>query len=484
MKHFFYLFCILLSLSTSAQVNVFSGKNSAPYAPIKEPKFNSYSTVDYNYFIINRQTPTFDKINTLITSDKTGNIITSKEISINAGIMGNTFDVVDLVVLGNKTILFVENKIKSELKNYLSAKVVDVNGNIETTGIKIGNMDFTKPSNGGTWYVSVTPDQKHIAIIGINPHTKNVADQIDYYILDENLKETSKGNFSFAGYTKEMYAGKFFASNKGDFYIVNDEYDKTYTYPVLYKFTVGSKPEIIPVMIADPNLKNLNYAINVNPKGELVMAGYIQKKANFTLTDFSNAGFWTFNSSNPIEVKTSTSTTPLANILARKIEFNGDTFYLIGEQYKKEEQKTPNQPTIQFANNYKFNYGDISVTAFDAEGSKKFEIPVSRKSTGSTYDQDLMVGTGIIDNKLALFFNDKYNKYFEDKYNEYSHIKVPVSVTITNDGLMEAPKQFLKELDSKISSYVLYPQYTSAGNNRVVVLMGKNDAIKTVTFTK
>lgn len=485
MKYFLYLCCTLISLGAAAQVKVISGKNSAQYAPIKEPRFYSYSTADHNYFIINRQTPTFDKINTLITSDKTGNIITSKEISINAGMMGNTFDVVDLVVVGNKTVLFVENKIKNDLKNHLSAKIVDVNGNIAATGTKIGSMDFAKPSNGGSWYVSVTPDQKHVAVIGINPHTKNVADQIDYYILDENLKETSKGKFSFAGNTKEMYAAKFMASDKGDFYILNEEYDKTYTYPMLYKFTVGGSAEIIPVMISDPNLKNLSYTSAVNAKGDLIIAGYTQKKANFTAGEIANNGSWFFNSSIPGEVKTFPTTAPLANVIARKLDFNGDTFFLIGEQYKKEEQKVNNPNPLQFANkNYNFSYGDISVTAFDSGGNKKFEMPVARKWVGSTYDQDLTVGSGIVDNKLALVFNDRYNKYFPDQYNQYAYLKVPVAVTITNDGLMETPKNFVKELDIKLSSYVLYPQYTSAGNDRIVILMGKQDAVKTVIFTK
>ncbi len=485
MKHFLFLFSLLLSLGATAQVNVSSGKNSTPYTPIKDPKFYTYNTADHDYFIINQQTPTFEQINTLIVSDKTGNIITGKEISINAGIMGNSFDVVNLVVLGNRTILFVENKIKGELKNHLLAKVVDINGNVEATGTKIGSMDFAKPSNGGKWYASVTPDKKHVAIIGINPHAKDVADQIDYYILDENLKETSKGKFSFAGFTKEMNAGKFLASDKGDFYIVNEAYDKSYTYPVLYKFTIGGTAEIIPVMIADPSLKNLNYAMELNSKGDLVIAGYTQKKANFSAGDIANNGSWSFNSSIPSEVKTFPATNPLASVVARKIIFNGDTFYVIGERYKKEEQKIANPSPMQLSNrNYDYTYGDINVTAFDLDGNKKFETPISRNWTASTFDQDLTVGAGIINNKLALIFNDKYNKYFEDKHNIYVNVRVPVTVTVTNDGLMEAPRHFFKELDTKVSTYVLFPQFTSAGNDRVVVLMGKNDALKTATFTK
>jgi hypothetical protein len=485
MKYYLHLIALFVSTSVFGQVKVTIGKNSPQFVAKKQPTFTSYSTADNDYFIIGKEV-SFQKINTLITVDKTGNIITSQEISVNMGVSNNTVDVVDLVVFGNRSLIFLQNKSKADLKNQLVAKIVDINGNIAADATPIASMNFLKLSNGGRWYTCVTPDKKHIAIIGLSPHVKDVADVVNYYILDENLKETGKGQFSFAGYTKELSFTDFLASDKGDFYITNYDYDKSYIYPVVYKFSVGGTPTIIPVMIADPSLKNLSYTSSLNPEGDLIIAGYTQKKANFSVGEIANNGTWLFNSARPNEVKTFKAETVVQNIIARNIIYNGDTFYLVGEQYKKEEVKTNGTITpSQLSNpNYNYAHGDINVTAFSNDGSKKFEIPISRKMNSQNFDQELMVGTGVINNKLVIIYNDQYDKYFEDKYREFTRLKVPVAVSVTNDGLMEAPAQFSKELDIKMSTYILLPQYTVSSNGKVTVLSANSQAVKTVTFSK
>jgi hypothetical protein len=484
MKYYLYLITLFLSTSAFGQVKVAIGKNTPQFVAKKQPVVTTYSTPDNDYFIIEKEV-SFQKINTLIAADKTGNIITSQDISVNMGVSNNTVDVVDLLVFGNKTLLFLENKTKATLKNQLLTKAVDVKGNIAAEATPIASMDFIKLSNGGRWYTSITPDKKHIAIIGINPHVKDAADVVNYYILDENLKETGKGQFSFAGYTKELSFGKFLASDKSDLYMIGSDYDKSYVYPVVYKFSVGSTPTIIPVMIADPALKNLSYVSALSKEGDLIIAGYTQKKATFSVGEVANNGTWLFNSARPAEVKTFKAETAVKNIMARNIINNGDTFYLIGEQYTSEEEKISAPTPGQLSNpNYKYMHGDINVTAFSNDGSKKFEIPISRKMNSQTFDQELMVGTGVINDKLALIYNDQYDKYFEDKYREFSHIIVPVAVLITNDGLMETPVQFAKELDIKISTYVLLPQYTASNNGKIVVLLANSQSVKTVTFSK
>jgi len=91
-----------------------------------------------------------------------------------------------------------------------------------------------------------------------------------------------------------------------------------------------------------------------------------------------------------------------------------------------------------------------------------------------------MVASGIINNKLALVFNDQYGKYFDDKY--HKNYKLPVEVSITNDGLMESPVLFAKELDVIVSSYTLYPQFFNDDSGQLMLLSGNNQSIKTVTF--
>lgn len=486
MKYYLPLIALFLSINAVGQVKVTIGQNSPEFVTQKQTSFTSYSTADIDYFMISRLN-SFQKIHTMLTVDKTGTIITSKDVTVDMGLWNNRFDVLDLVVVGNKSLIIFQNQIKASLKNQLVAKAVDVNGNIAADGTNLASIDFLKMSKGGKWYISVTPDKKHMAVIGLNPHIKETSDLVNYYIFDENLKETRKGQFSFAGYTKELSFETFQVSDKGDLYMTDKEYEKTYSYPMLYKFSVEGTSTIIPVMITDPTLKNLSYTSDLSPEGDLIIAGYTQKKANFTAGDIANNGTWLFNSAKPTEVKTFKSETGFASIVARKIIQNGDTFYLVGEQYKQEEIKAiKTSAPYQFNDpTYKYIHGDIIVNAYSQDGSIKFEIPISRKMISNDSDPNLMVGTGVINNKLAVIYNDQYNKYFEDKLHVYSYLKVPVAVLVTNDGLMEAPIQFAKELDIKnTSTYILLPQYTVSSGGKITVLSANSKAVNTMTFSK
>jgi hypothetical protein len=301
--------------------------------------------------------------------------------------------------------------------------------------------------------------------------------------LDDNLKITGTGQFSFAGYTKEIPVWNFLASDKGDMYIISEEFDKSYKYPVVYQCKAGSTTgSIIPVIIADPSLRVLNYVTSVNAAGELVIAGYSQQKKSFTMGDIPATGSWLFNSSKPQEIKTYKFDKPVTNLTARNIVYNGDTFFMIGEQYK--EEKEPNRATgmerLRMEENYTYEHNDIVVTAFSNDGNKKFDIPVSRKWQSRNVDQEFMVASGIINNKLAIVYNDQYGKYIDDR--NYKNYKLPVAVTINNEGLMDAPVHFEKELDVKLSSYTLLPLFFSSNNNRLVLLTGNEQAVKTVTF--
>jgi len=91
-----------------------------------------------------------------------------------------------------------------------------------------------------------------------------------------------------------------------------------------------------------------------------------------------------------------------------------------------------------------------------------------------------MVASGVINNKLSLIYNDEYGKYIDDKSRRYK--KLPVTVLITNDGLMENPVQFAEELSVKVSTYTLYPQFFSNNNGHMVLLSGNAQSIKTNIF--
>lgn len=481
MKYFLLILTAFTSLHVLGQVKVSQGSNSPQFVPAKQPGFSSFSTDEADYFVIKRS-ENFERINTLIVADKSGNITSSKEARVNMGLINNTFDVKELLVLGKKPLLFVENHNKADGKNTLSTRTVDKNGNVSATGPNIGSIDFQKMSNAGEWHISLTPDKKHVAVIGKVAAEKNTPEVFKYFILDEELKELNKGQFSFVGNPKPIVVSNFMASDKGDLYIISEEFDKSYKFPTLYKYSADGQTNIIPVMISDPGLKNLSYTLKVNPAGNLIIAGYMQKKSGFSMGDIKAVGTWLFNSEKPSEVKTFNFEQAITNLTARNLVFNGDTFYLIGEQYKSEKQPITatgmarlNAPEV-----FDYFHEDIIVTGYSADGNKKFEMPVSRKWKTTATDQQFMIASGIINGKLGLIYNDLHGKYIDDKYNK--HLLLPVALLITNDGLMEAPVNFAKELDVKLSSYVLSPQFFSAAQDKLVVLSLNAQAVKTITF--
>ncbi|WP_342644378.1 hypothetical protein [Mucilaginibacter sp. CSA2-8R] len=477
MKYFLFTLSLSASLSAFSQVKVVQGSNSPDFQTPKPIKFSSFSNGDTDYFVFKRP----ENVNTYIVADKTGNITVDKDIQVIPGVMGNSYEVQNLLVVGSTPYVFVENHVKDGGTNTMVARTIDKSGNISATGVTIGTINFTKLSAAGDWYTCLTPDKKHVAIISKAPYEKGQPQQFNYYLLDEQMKEVNKGQFAYQGVDKRISVFGFTASDKGDIYILSEEFDKTYKFPVLYKYTAGGQASIIPVMMADPGLKNLSYTYKVNPEGELVIAGYMQQKKTFTMGDVAAIGTWTFNSSKPDEVKTFNFDKPITNLTARNIVYNGDTFYLIGEQYKSErESRIVNTSLNGLVDNYSYTHEDIMVTGFNTAGNKKFDIPISRKWGVQSTDPDLMVASGVINNKLALVYNDQYGKYVEGRY--YKNYKLPVSVLVTNDGLMEAPVTYAKDFNVINSGLTLNPQFFTTSNGKISVLSVGSQSVKAASF--
>ncbi len=171
----------------------------------------------------------------------------------------------------------------------------------------------------------------------------------------------------------------------------------------------------------------------------------------------------------------------MSNATAEGIIFNGATTYLIGEQVKADRETPTQQQGLAFEENYNYKHNDIIVTAFDNESVKKFELVLSKKFTARNFDQDLYPAYGIINNKLAVVYNDVYGKYIPNT--SYENYKVPVLVYITNDGLMEAPIHFEKEFQTTRTSYTLYPAFSATNTTSgMILLAGNGSSIKGVVI--
>ena len=232
---------------------------------------------------------------------------------------------------------------------------------------------------------------------------------------------------------------------------------------------------IVPVEIADQKLRSLNYVARLSPQGDLVLAGYMQKKSAFSARDPMANSTWMFNSSKSNEVKTFNFDKRITNATARNMVLNGDTWFLAGEQHKAESSAGGPEAT------YNYTHGDIIVTGFTADGStKKFDLSIAREWTAKDFDQDLTVASGTINNKLVVVFTDQYGKYIDDPY--HKNLKLPVAVLISNTGAMDPPLNFADALDVKISTYTLYPQFFSNEPGHLMVLSGNSQSVKAVTF--
>ncbi|HEY0055628.1 MAG TPA: hypothetical protein VGB63_09750 [Pedobacter sp.] len=447
----------------------------------KKTENATYTTENADYFILKNMNMSVNFGQRIVVADKSGKITAAKELKFNPGTFNNSLEIISMGVVKNTLAAFVTNHNKGEGKNTLSIRTIDEKGDFSSTDISVGQIPFLKLTNPGDWYINVTPDKKHVAVVGQLPHEKNKADQFVYYFLDENFKQISTGQFSFPSVLQNIGITELLASDKGDFHLLSQEYDKSYLYPVIYQAKINStETNIVPVKIEDPGLKNIGYKSVMNTKGEVVLAGYTQAKKTLSSGN-SISGTWNFNSSKPAEVKTEPFEKPIENLVPSSLLLNGNTYYLIGEQYTKSRETPTSQQVLAREENFNFTYGDIVVIAFDEGGLKKFQIPLSRNLSARNVYQDLAIATGILNNKLTLIYNDQYNKYVNSG-NEYKYVKLPVATSITNDGLMEQPSAYSKEFDVLNTSYKLYPLFNSTSNNRMVLLSADDSNIKAAVF--
>ena len=466
--------------SSFSQVTVSHGTSQEFMLNNKNTNYLSYATSNSTYFIFRKT-----KFNVVFESyialaNQAGQLSPIRELAFNNGVINNSFEINAMDVINNELVVFVENRNKAEGKNFLSTRILDEKGYFTGAENPIASIPFLKMINPGKWFISVTPDKKHIAVVGKLPYEKGKPVQFQYYFLDNSFKQLSNGTFSDPSIVKDIYIEKFYASDKGEFYLIGNEYDKTYQYPVLYKASINSpKVTIKSLKIEDPSLKNIGYKSTMNANNDLILAGYTQIKKTLTIGN-PVAGTWTYISSKP-EVTIANFEKPVEDLVAVNILSNGSTFYVIGEQYKKERETPTSEQILAHEENFNYFYGNILVSGFSEDGQKKFDIPVSRKWSSRNTFEDISFASSIMNNKLSLVFNDQYIKYGET-YDSYKQYKLPVAISITNDGLMEQPQALIKEFDILNNSFKLYPFFFNADNDRMVILSADYRSIKPVIF--
>ena len=469
---------LLATFSTIGQPKAHIG-DAEDFKLVKDPKSISFSGPTEDYIILTRIEHMM-QYHTLVTANKNGSIKSVNDIVLNGGSYTNMFEIISIQLAGDKLVAFIDNLNKTDGKHKLSYKYLSPGGVLGAEETTIGVFNYEKRGNAGNWYISSTPGGKHFAVIAQQPHEKDMADKFNYYFLDETLKPGKTGQFSFAENTKELPVSKFLASDNGDFYLLSYKNSYTAENIILNQASVNNAKGVITQVNIGEGLINTSYATTFSPEGNLLMAGYYKKKVKFGFDSESALGTWLFNAAKPTEIKTIAYDKPIEYLTTKAIVANGNTLYVVGEILKKVEEKNYATGMAALDVNYIYNHGNILVNAFDNDGNKKFEIPLNRKWTTRNLEGPYQIAIGVMNNKLTLVYNDQYGKYIDDR--TYSNLLLPVLVSITNDGLMEAPVQYAKEMETTKTDFMLYPMYNVGDNNHMVVLAASTEKIKGVAF--
>ena len=464
-----------------SQTNVSQGP-LVDYQLKKQTEITSFTKDNDYYFVLKypeRAQTKFD----LIVSDPKGNILQAGEIKIDLGVFNNMNEINSVVALENKLIVLIENRNKEAGKSYLMARTMDHNGNLDKQKTDIGVFEFKKMMNSGTWMSYVTPDKNHLVIVGQLPFEKEEPHRkFKFYFLDSDLKKLNEGAFELPGEAKRFTYVSLFASDKGDIYLIKNDNEKGAIIPIVYKASVLS-PTVseFTVSLNSPQ-RILNYSASLNAMGVLELAGYYNDKS-ISFGEIESKGTWIYDSKEN-NVKSFPFDKPISNTMARGIVNNGNTLFLIGEQYKEDKKMVDKPGGLGLDDDYTFTHKNLLVTGFDnTNWSKKYDMVMNRNWTGYNFNQDIMPAYGVLNGKLILIYNDQYNKYFP-KVPAYSNYKLPVLVSITNDGLMEQPISFEKQFYITENSFTLYPKFFNNGNQTEMAILGGNyKGVKGVIFS-
>ena len=471
------LIAVLVLMTTSAQVTVSTG--SPKLLELTKQSLHTTESLGSDHYFVFRTKENALDVYTVVSSDDKGNIKDVKPLKIDNGVFNNGYYITGVYAVGGKLFAAVENPDKNGGLNRLSLRAIE-NGEVSKKDIPVGAMEFKKLMNQGNWFISVTPDRNHLAVVGQMPREKDEPNQYKYFFLDASLQVTHKGNLSFPEDGKRVNFNKFYASDKGDLYLIENEFDKTYQYPKLYKASISEpKGTVIPVQPSDPSKKIMSYTATVNEQGDLLLAGYHKSKSAVVVGDEQGRGTWWYSTAEG-KMLLNEFEKPVPNLSALGLLRNGDTWFLVGEQYRAEREASTGVGTMQVQENYNYRHNDVLISAFESNGTLKFEIPLAKNYSARNFDVDLYPAYGIMNGKLAVVYNDHYGKYFPE--NPTSTFKLPVLVYINNDGLMEPPVHFKKELQGTSTSYTLYPHLFTNGNNQLVMLSGNGTGVKGVVF--
>lgn len=395
---------------------------------------------------------------------------------IDMGTFGNSHQIEDIFQFNDKLYVAVDHFSKQDTKHSFSVREVDATtGTVLAADNELLSFNAEKMTNKGDCKFAVSPNQMVIAVIGELPFEKQQPCKMKVIVYDNAFAKKSEQEIVLPGENKRYNLFYTYVNNNGIIFIVRvGEAKNGDTQLNVYQVDTKAGAEVKEyfVNVETPN-KITSYNSAVNSKGELVIAGVTTLRQTFSAGEVkANALFYFYTSKLTEGITNFTALdAPVENLMARKIVFNGNTTYLISEQFK-EERKPKNNSSGTLSTETDFIYTSKSnfVFGFSEEGVKKFYIELTRNIAGYNALQHMQTGVFVVNDKLTLVYSDERNrKDLNYHSNPYTH----TVAQITNDGLLQTPVQ----LDSKAGLddyYVFYPGLSVLNNQNQIKVLTKN----------
>ena len=450
MRRFFLVVFFLCGLRAGAQFKV-SVSAARPFKPNAEKGFFSYSN-EWNDFLLFKRIENTEQIFGLVMTDDADEILLTSDLRVATQVGDNHFTLAGLALAGRNLTAFVQSHNRVTGRNVMAMQAVDNKGGLTSEGMLVGYFDFRAPDDPGLWHIVSSPDRQHIALIAQLPHEQGKPQQFKYFFINENLTITHKGDFSIAGTENDPLRLRYFlASDKGELYLLTEGDARNFYFPAIYSVSVQTE-QCNPMPLRGAGAGQMEcgaFRAVVDAEGQLTVAGYLRKGGQAPAVA---VGAWSFSASGNQGLRTGLFEKPVAVLDAADLLTNGGFSFLIGRVSS-----------------------GFHVTGLDADGNKKFELPVKR-GTGSAaegtgvdlFNPESGIAAGIIGQKLCLVYNDRT-----------AGGPSPLLLAVGADGRPDSPQDLGREVGANA---LLLPAFFSANADHIVVPAQTEAGVRIVTI--
>lgn len=115
-------------------------------------------------------------------------LISTNEVAFSLGVMGDSYDIEEVAVLGDRVLVFVSHWDKGAGKNSLSVKELSMEGELNDLA-EMGSITAQKMGNRGMFEFAYSDDQSKIAILYEMPFAKKTQERLELKCFDANSLE-------------------------------------------------------------------------------------------------------------------------------------------------------------------------------------------------------------------------------------------------------------------------------------------------------